>query len=101
MTTGFEVFNASSQRVFDATGRFPRVLGVAYADGTNPGSVQNAKFAQGQGFYSFQLAVLFQDVRAYKRHPVFAFSGDTLSWSYPAPRGTQYGVPGYIVYGVY
>lgn len=101
MPSGLRVFDEQQRVIFDGTARVPRVLGVAYADGVNPGVVTHPAFATGKIFFAPQLVMLFQDVRAYKRHPVIDTANGVLSWSYPTPQGTQYGVPVNIVYGVY
>ncbi|VVE28028.1 hypothetical protein PPN31114_03503 [Pandoraea pneumonica] len=101
MPSGFRILDEQQRTVFDGSARVPRVLGIAYADGVNPGSVWHPAFATGDIYFAPQLALLFSDVRAYKRHPVISDANRMVSWTYPTPQGTQYGVPVYIVYGVY
>ena len=60
----------------------------------------NGADVPGEPFASFHLQQLFYDVRAYRRFPRISVSGNTLSWYYPAPQGTQVTMAGYIVFGV-
>ncbi|WP_331708720.1 hypothetical protein [Pandoraea sputorum] len=101
IVVGCEAFDAAGRRIFDGTGRIPRTLGLAYLDGVNSGYVTHPAFLTGEILFSFQLAQLFSDVRAYKRMPVIEPGVGILSWSYPAPQGTQYGCPGYLIYGAW
>ncbi|ANC42964.1 hypothetical protein PMO31116_02329 [Pandoraea morbifera] len=99
MVAGLQLFDPAGNEILNPFSRVGRVLGSVYVNGTS-GSLQNDGLLTGEPFASFHLQQLFYDVRAYRRFPRISVSGNTLSWYYPAPQGTQVTMAGYIVFGV-
>lgn len=93
MPSGIKIWDASGNVVFDTTVKAGRVLGQV-STGTANGSVTNADFSQGVGW--FTVAPVATGLGTYV--PTVTLSGTTVSWSFwsAVPK-----CPCIITYGVY
>jgi hypothetical protein len=102
MAAGLQIWDASGVLLVDFTSRLGRVISSYYIDGSlTSGSVSDAAFSQGEGFYAFQQDRLWGYINGDVSRPVFTLSGNTLSWTYTAGfSGNNQRMQGWLIYGV-
>lgn len=96
MTLGLRIRDSNGNITLDITDRITRYLGTVNTNGTN-GSINDARFATGQGWYHVILPAL---VNSNMVLPVVTVGATGISWAY-SPNARQTSLPVTIVYGVF
>ncbi|WP_229657217.1 hypothetical protein [Burkholderia pseudomallei] len=102
MTSGLQIFDGAGRPILDAKSRAGRVVGIAWAGGSD-GSVA-ADMSGGEPFWAFVPQQIFFRVSGAEPSPVVSINAGGISWSYSPNSGGSNAytrVPGWIVFGVY
>lgn len=102
-TPDLQCYDASGNLTFDAAWLPGRFLGIVNTGG-HQGSITNAGFANGNGFWIMSgCAVFVQTTTSSGGHYplIVSLSGNTLTWKYNSPSGDDTNSPASILYGYF
>lgn len=105
MTAGLQIWNAYGGLILDGTSRCARIIGTQTLVAGMSGSFTDPRINEGNVFWDYQRDKTFHLSAGYGGlvSPTFAFTGNTLTWTYPPLNNPSYDeyAAGILLIGAY